>query len=336
MKAPLVGITASPVESGLGSYAYEVSNVLSGNMISLVRDKRMISARYLGEVRRSRFYPPVTSGWALNRAFPKFMFKLQDLADTWIHYCNPMMPFNDPSKRIVTFLDFLFDYDGNKSRYDLKLIDKFKSCPNVISTSKHTADQATSYGLKQDIVTIHPSGREFKESPDLKRRPELRDKIVVLSVGTSIKRKNTEMVKKVMNELDERYILVRVGDPLGVSREIVYRHADTETLNYLYNTSDVLFFPSHDEGFGYPPVEALKVGLPSVVSDIDIFRETMKDAAVFVHKDDVKSCLSGIKEAVDSKDEIQKRQIPLRKYYTPERFKDEMLAFYEARTGLKL
>jgi glycosyltransferase involved in cell wall biosynthesis len=336
VKEALIGVTASPVESGLGSYAYEISNVLQGNMVSLVRDKRMISATYLGEVRKSRFYPPVTSGWILNRTFPKFMFRLQDLTDTWIHYCNPMIPFNDPNKRVITFLDFLFNYDGNKSRYDLRLIDKFRTCPNVISTSRHTADQAAGYGLKQDIVTIHPSGRGFTAVPDLKRRPELMGKIIVLSVGTSIKRKNPGMIKKVMNELGERYALIRVGEPLGVRGEIVYEHATTEILNYLYNTSDVLFFPSHDEGFGYPPVEALKVGLPSVVSDIDIFHETMRNAAIFVDKDDVKSCLSGIREAVENREDIQRRQIPLREYYTPERFKREMLSFYEARTGIKL
>ncbi len=339
MERKIVAMTASHIESGLGTYAHEVSKVLNGDIISLARDRKILSANFAGEVRKARFYPPITTGWFININFPRFMFRLYDLKNTWVHYCNPMLPVNDPDKRIVTFLDFLFDFHGEKKYpYDMRVIEKFKSCQNVISISRHTADQAVNYGLRQEFAVIHPAGGDFKILPSAERGPELLNKKVVLSVGSTLRRKNPGMIRKVMQGLDDSYVLVRVGKPLGVDGEIVYdlAHADFGTLNYLYNISDVLFYPSHDEGFGYPPVEALKAGLPSVVSDIDVFHETMRDAAVYVDKDNVDSCLAGIKEAIGTREEIEKRQVPLREYYTPERFGKEMREFYRSRTGLDL
>jgi glycosyltransferase involved in cell wall biosynthesis len=43
---------------------------------------------------------------------------------------------------------------------------------------------------------------------------------------------------------------------------------------------------SHDEGFGIPVVEAMRVGTPTIVSDIPIFREIGADAALYVPADD--------------------------------------------------
>ena len=337
MEGKITAITASPVTTGLGLYAQEVSEVLHGNILSLVRDRNMLSAQFVGEMRRAAFYPPVTTGWTINRNFPRFMFGLHGLKNSWVHYCNPMIPVNNLDKRIVTFHDFFFGFPEEKPhRYDRRVIEKFRECPNVISVSHHTAEMANNYGLRQEFAVIHSAGGKYKKLPFAERRQEFSNKKVILSVGISLPRKNTGMIRKVMLELDESYILIRVGKPIGVRGEVVYDHPDFETLNYLYNISDVLFFPSHDEGFGYPPVEALKVGLPSVVSDIDIFHETMRDAVVYVNRNSISSCLAGIKEAIENREEIEKKQAPLRKYYSQERFTKEMQDFYESRTGLDI
>ncbi len=55
----------------------------------------------------------------------------------------------------------------------------------------------------------------------------------------------------------------------------------------LYAAASALAMPSRDEGFGFPPLEALAIGTPSLVSDIDIFVETLGDSAVRVPPDDV-------------------------------------------------
>lgn len=53
-----------------------------------------------------------------------------------------------------------------------------------------------------------------------------------------------------------------------------------EQLARLYAGALALVMPSRLEGFGFPPVEAAAHGVPSVVSDLPVFRETLGDAAL--------------------------------------------------------
>lgn len=57
-------------------------------------------------------------------------------------------------------------------------------------------------------------------------------------------------------------------------------------LKYLYKNALALVFPSHYEGFGLPILEAASSGLPSIVSDLEVFREIFKEYPVYFDKDD--------------------------------------------------
>ena len=57
------------------------------------------------------------------------------------------------------------------------------------------------------------------------------------------------------------------------------RQSDEE-LAQLYAAALALVMPSRLEGFGLPPVEAAAHGVPSVTSDLPVFRETLGDAAL--------------------------------------------------------
>jgi glycosyltransferase involved in cell wall biosynthesis len=46
-------------------------------------------------------------------------------------------------------------------------------------------------------------------------------------------------------------------------------------------------FPSFNEGFGLPPLEALQLGTPVVVSDIPVFRWIFDDGALYCDPYDV-------------------------------------------------
>ncbi len=70
----------------------------------------------------------------------------------------------------------------------------------------------------------------------------------------------------------------------------------------LYQNASSLIYPSVDEGFGIPPVEALACKTPVIVSNIDVFKEVLGDSAIFVEPSSEVSWKLAL-ERIDSLDE---------------------------------
>ncbi len=76
---------------------------------------------------------------------------------------------------------------------------------------------------------------------------------------------------------EHRASVIRLGRVTNDQRAWLLRNAET------------FVYPSIDEGFGFPPLEALSVGTRVVVADLAVLRETLGDQAVFVKTNDVES-----------------------------------------------
>ncbi|MEJ7891531.1 MAG: glycosyltransferase family 1 protein [Solirubrobacteraceae bacterium] len=85
--------------------------------------------------------------------------------------------------------------------------------------------------------------------------------------------------------------VVLVGDPGPWARElpdvILTGAVDDDELAALYTGARALVFPSDDEGFGLPTVEALACGTPVVACDVPALREVLGNRATFVDTDDL-------------------------------------------------
>jgi glycosyltransferase involved in cell wall biosynthesis len=68
-------------------------------------------------------------------------------------------------------------------------------------------------------------------------------------------------------------------------------HVSDDVLAALYSGARALVFPSDDEGFGLPAVEALACGTPVVACDAPALREVLGDRATFVELDDLEGLL---------------------------------------------
>lgn len=96
----------------------------------------------------------------------------------------------------------------------------------------------------------------------------------------------------------EKTLLLLIGAALtGEEQAYVDEHAlhahvralgrvSWDALVGLYNLADVFLFPSWDEGFGYPPIEAMACGAPVVVSSIPVLLETTGGVALAAPPDD--------------------------------------------------
>lgn len=82
----------------------------------------------------------------------------------------------------------------------------------------------------------------------------------------------------------ERELFLRIGQPAGV-RHLGYVPA--ADLPALYSAAHALLYPSHYEGFGFPPVEMLACGGAVIASTAEAVQEVVGRHACYVEAEDV-------------------------------------------------
>ncbi len=70
-----------------------------------------------------------------------------------------------------------------------------------------------------------------------------------------------------------------------------------DELAAIYTGAHALVFPSDDEGFGLPPVEALACGTPVAASDVPALREVLDGRAALRHVDDLDGLIAAAESA---------------------------------------
>jgi len=105
-------------------------------------------------------------------------------------------------------------------------------------------------------------------------------------------------------------------------------------LSVLYRKAKLFVFPSLYEGFGFPPLEALKLGTPSVVSPAGALKEVLKDAAVFLNdpRDEIELAkkITELWNDKAKRGELVDRGGALLDRYSSRQFKDNMMELYHS------
>jgi glycosyltransferase involved in cell wall biosynthesis len=77
-------------------------------------------------------------------------------------------------------------------------------------------------------------------------------------------------------------------------------YVSDDELNSLYANALCFVFPSIYEGFGFPPLEAMSVGCPVIVSNAASLPEVCSDAALYCNPYDVSDIASKIQFMIDN------------------------------------
>lgn len=142
------------------------------------------------------------------------------------------------------------------------------------------------YNGWQHIQNIIPS------SDDVLNKLGLTKKRYFLSLSTIAPNKNLKWVlKAAQNNPEEIFVIAGSLNPsrFGIDLDIT-NLKNVKFIGYISDEDFVLLaknckaflFPSFYEGFGIPPLEAMSVGAPIIVSDIPVLKEIFEESAHYI------------------------------------------------------
>ena len=137
----------------------------------------------------------------------------------------------------------------------------------------------------------------YEAEPEILERFNLGGRIFLLANGYTQAHKNVALLFDAMRYLarsDVELVLFGNIDPQGFARQraelgdrvkFTGRISDGE-LRALFEHAALFLFPSKTEGFGLPPLEAMALGCPCLVSDAGAVPDVCKDGAAYAPPDD--------------------------------------------------
>lgn len=228
-------------------------------------------------------------------------------------------------------------YLGSKKKYILKTIfanyyykskkAQFEKSINIKSRNKkifvvsnHTKNSLISHlSVNENEMKVfyspdklYPDITEKDETSFFDTYSNINRQCYFLLVSTKRWIKNTYRALIAIDELANQGLLKHKIVLTGVSDKIrkwvnnkdyylALDYVETKDLEVLYKNAYALLYPSLNEGFGYPPVEAMKYGTPVIASAICSIPEVCGDAALYFNPNHVYEIKTRILQMQDSK-----------------------------------
>lgn len=133
----------------------------------------------------------------------------------------------------------------------------------------------------------------------------------LLYVGNAHPHKNVPALIKAAEILKLKLVLVGSDEffyprlPKSKYMEVVGSVPNSQIVNWFRHAA-ALVTASKMEGFGIPPLEAMSVGCPAIVSDIPVFHEVYGSAAVYFNQNDPQDIAKVISKTLADKKLLKK------------------------------
>lgn len=319
--------------SGVGVYSRELLNGLAATDFAEGWDWFYRSQRYF----RARSLPKPPN---VTRRF---------LADSWgnrsagiFHGLNQRLPKRRFRRQVATFHD-LFVLTGDYStrefreRFAIQAREAAARADLVIAVSAFTASQIEQYlHVPASRIRVIHHGVIRRRIPDFAREK------IVLCVGAIQRRKNQAMLIRAFRALPQDWTLVLAGSQGYEAAEAVAEAANNDRIRitgYLtddqlgewYARAGIFAFPSLDEGFGMPVLEAMEAGIPVIAGNSSALPEVCGDAAELIdpkNEDDLASALLRLSNDETRRAELVARGLDRAKHFRWEYAVANTLAAY--------
>jgi glycosyltransferase involved in cell wall biosynthesis len=217
------------------------------------------------------------------------------------HALNQRVDITGP-RIVTTFHDlFVMTAEYSSAEFRARFSDQARLAAErsdlIVAVSQFTAKQVEDLlGVEPSRIRVIPHGARAP----LHIAPARED--LVLMVGAVQKRKNIARLVRAFDRMPAGWKLAIAGSAEGYGAAMELRaveesprRRDIEVLGYvpaaaledLYSRARIFAFPSLDEGFGMPVLDAMARGVPVVTSRRSAIPEVAGDAALLVDPEDV-------------------------------------------------
>jgi glycosyltransferase involved in cell wall biosynthesis len=324
--------------SGVGVYSREI-------LFGLAHSHR--EARYLFCYRPHRFLRSFSDHLPGNAARRLLREDGAPSADLF-HGLNQRLGVARHRRTVSTFHD-LFVISGDystpefRARFTAQARAAAERSDLIIAVSAFTARQVEELlRVEPSKIRVIPHGAR----PALTPSGTISRETIILSVGAIQRRKNIVRLIEAFEQTAPEWRLVLAGSFGFDSAEALQRierssrKRDIQVLGYvsdseledLYQRASLLAFPSLDEGFGMPILDAMARGLPVLTSNISAMPEVSGDAALLVDPTDVNAIADGLQRlSSDSalRDTLIRRGLARTKEFTWEKSVESTWRVYQ-------
>jgi glycosyltransferase involved in cell wall biosynthesis len=226
------------------------------------------------------------------------------------HGLNQRLPRIHMRRSVATFHD-LFVMSGEYStpefreRFTLQARDAAERADAIIAVSEFTRGQVISLlGVEPSRVHVVHHGIRRLDFPAVERQN------VILNVGAIQTRKNIARLVEAFETVDPSWqlvlagtygygienILPRIDSSPAHERILTPGYVSPEDLSAWYAKASIFAFPSLDEGFGMPVLEAMAAGIPVVTSNRSALPEVAGDAAILVDPESTEELAQALRD----------------------------------------
>jgi glycosyltransferase involved in cell wall biosynthesis len=263
------------------------------------------------------------------------------------HGLNQRLPLRRIRRSVATFHDLFvmtnqYSTPEFRQRFTRLAQEAADRADIIVTVSRFTGDQVCGLlGIEASRVKVIHHGVRKREAAQPRREN------IVLHVGAIQHRKNVQRLVEAFESVgvsDWRLVLAgsygygaaqileRISSSPARSRIDVTGFVSEDRLSDLYSVASIFAFPSLDEGFGMPVLEAMSAGVPVICSNTSALPEVAGDAALLVDPsslEEIAYSLGKLINDADLRDELRQKGLRRAEEFTWEKAVEKTWRVYQ-------
>lgn len=268
------------------------------------------------------------------------------------YYDNYFLDALDKKPFVITVHDMTHELYPEFFQFDPCLFDQkeklIKASDHIIAVSENTKkDIVDLLRIKPEKITVIHHANSILQTDNINSKNLNLPGRYLLFVGERDGYKNFWFFVHAVSPLFKKHddlMLVCTGkafnqnelllfENLGISNKVLSIFVEESDLFTLYQKAEAFIYPSLNEGFGLPVLEAFQAKCPVILSNSSCFPEIAEDAAIYFdpkNRDDISSSIDEVISNTSLKEILTKKGLERMRQFTWDNFINKTVGVYKS------